>query len=125
MGGTHVGVLEQANHVGFSSLLKCQECVGLEPDARHLVHGQVPNKSLEGQASDQQIGALLVLADLPESCCPRSQPLLDLEHSLLESGRLARRLLAECSDSGRLGGKALGLLLAGHLGPCHVDFNYC
>jgi hypothetical protein len=79
MDGAQVGVLKQANKVCLSSLLEGKHRMALETqislqnqrfhqqlDARNYLEVlcNFPNKPLEGQLPDQQLSALLVLADL-------------------------------------------------------------
>ena len=65
--GAQVGVLEQRHQVRLSSLLKSHDGRTLETEIvlevlRHLTH-----QSLEGELADQQLRALLILADLTKS----------------------------------------------------------
>ena len=65
--GGQVGVLEQAHQVGLSSLLQGQHCAALEAQVGLEVLGDLTHQALEGQLADQQLRALLVLADLTQS----------------------------------------------------------
>ena len=65
--GSQVGVLEQANQVGLGSLLEGQHCRGLEAQVGLEVLGNLAHQALEGQLADEQLGGLLVLADLTQS----------------------------------------------------------
>ena len=67
MDGSQVGVLKQANQVGLSSLLQCQDCRALEAQVGLEVLGNLTYKALEGQLADEQLSGLLVLADLAQS----------------------------------------------------------
>ena len=64
--GSQVGVLEQAHQVGLSSLLQGQHCAALEAQVGLEVLGDLTHQALEGQLADQQLRALLVLADLTQ-----------------------------------------------------------
>ena len=59
--GSQVGVLKEADQVGFSSLLKGQHSAALETQVGLEVLGDLTNQSLEGQLPDQELSALLVL----------------------------------------------------------------
>ena len=65
--GAQVGVLEQANQVGLGRLLEGEDGGALEAQVRLEVLGDLADQALEGQLADQQLGGLLVLADLTES----------------------------------------------------------
>ena len=67
MDGAQVSILEQRHQVRLSSLLKSHDGRTLETEIvlevlRHLTH-----QSLEGELADQQLSALLILADLTKS----------------------------------------------------------
>ena len=85
--GCQVGVLEQTHQVGLSSLLQGQHCAALEAQVSLEVLGDLTHQALEGQLADQQLSALLVLADLTQSHSSRAVParhakgMSDLAHS--------------------------------------------
>ena len=62
--GAQVGVLEQAHQVGLAGLLQRQDGAALEAQVRLEVLGNLADQALEGQLADEQLRALLVLADL-------------------------------------------------------------
>ena len=66
-----VGVLEEADEVSLGRLLEGKDGGGLEPEvavvAGLVVLGDLSNESLEGDLADEELGGLLVLADLAES----------------------------------------------------------
>ena len=64
--GAQVGVLEQANQVGLAGLLQGQDGAALEAQVGLEVLGDLADQALEGQLADQQLRALLVLADLAQ-----------------------------------------------------------
>ena len=64
MESVEVGVLEQADQVSLACFLECQYSRGLELELEVL--GNFTNKALEGELADEELGTLLVLADLPE-----------------------------------------------------------
>ncbi len=111
-----VGVLEQTHKVRLRRLLQRQHGRRLEAQVGLVVLRNLTDKALEGQFADEEISALLVLADLTQSDCARavSVGLLDtlgcgrgLTRSL--GGKLLTRSLAS-------GGFTSSLLCSGHLG---------
>jgi len=72
MDGAQVGVLKQTNKVRLGSLLEGKHSMALETQISLEVLCNFPNKPLEGQLPDQQLSALLVLADLTEGNSPRA-----------------------------------------------------
>jgi hypothetical protein len=138
--GAQVGVLEQANEVSLSGLLEGENSRSLEAEIGLEVLSDLTNKALERQLADEELGALLVTADLTESHSSRAVTvgLLDtsggrgaLAGSLggqlltggLASGRLSRGLLqgrkmSASARGGREGGREGGELAA-DLGASH------
>ena len=53
MDGTKVGVFEKSDEVSFSSFLKSEDGLGLETDIIFHFHGDISDKSLEGEFSDE------------------------------------------------------------------------
>jgi len=72
MDGAQVGVLKQTNKVRLSSLLEGKHSMALETQISLEVLCNFPDKPLEGQLPDQQLSALLVLADLTEGNSARA-----------------------------------------------------
>jgi len=66
-----VGVLKQANQVGLAGLLESSNGSGLEPEVSLEVLGNLPDKTLERELADEELGGLLVPPDLPEGDCAR------------------------------------------------------
>lgn len=64
--GSQVGVLEEADEVGLGGLLEGQDGRRLEAQVGLEVLGDLADQALEGQLADQEVGRLLVLADLAE-----------------------------------------------------------
>ena len=62
--GAEVGVLEEANKVSLSSLLKSEDSGSLEPKVGLEVLGDLADEALEGELPDEELGGLLVPADL-------------------------------------------------------------
>ncbi len=59
-----VSILKQSNKISLGSLLQSQHRRALKPKIGLEILGNLPHQSLERQLSDQQLGWLLVLADL-------------------------------------------------------------
>ena len=72
MDGSQVGVLEEANQVGLSSLLEGKDGRGLEAQVGLEVLGNLTDQTLEGQLTDEQLSGLLVLADLAQGDSSRA-----------------------------------------------------
>ena len=100
MDGAKVGVLEEANEVSLSSLLKSEDSGSLEPKVGLEVLGDLADEALEGELPDEELGGLLVLADLTESD---------------GSGAVPVGLLDTSSGRGGLAGGLGGELLPGSL----------
>ena len=94
---TQVRVLEESNQVGLSSLLQSQDSSGLETKIGLEILGDFANETLEGSLADQEIGRLLVLANLTKSD---------------GSGSVSVGLLDSSGSGGRLTGSLGGELLA-------------
>uniref|UniRef100_A0A453MUT6 Uncharacterized protein n=1 Tax=Aegilops tauschii subsp. strangulata TaxID=200361 RepID=A0A453MUT6_AEGTS len=91
MDGAEVGVLEEPDEVRLGGLLEREHGVALEAQIRLEVLGDLPHEALERQLADEQIRALLVLADLPQR--HRAGPVaVGLLHAAGGRGRLPRRL---------------------------------
>ena len=67
MDGAEVGVLEESNHVGLSSLLEGKDSGGLESQVGLEVGGDFSDESLEWELSNEELGGFLVLSDHSES----------------------------------------------------------
>ena len=65
--GAEVGVLEEADEVSLGRLLEGEDGGGLEPEVGLEVLGDLADEALEGELADEELGGLLVLADLTES----------------------------------------------------------
>ena len=111
MDGAEIGVLKEANHEGLGCLLEGEDGRGLEAEVGLEVLGDLTDEALEGGLADDEVGGLLVLADLAEgnSTGAVTAGLLDATcgRSTLLSG-LGGKLLAGSLASGRLAGVLLG-----------------
>eukprot|EP00956_Cyclotella_meneghiniana_P023448 scaffold45673_cov70-Cyclotella_meneghiniana.AAC.3 len=67
MDGAKVGVLEETNKIGLGSLLEGKHGRSLESQVTLEILGDLPDQTLEGELTDQEIGRLLVAADLSKS----------------------------------------------------------
>ena len=117
--GTEVGVLEETDHVGLSSLLESEDGGGLETEVVLVLRSDLTNKSLEGELADEELGALLEAADLAEGDGAWSEAvgLLDATSSDdLLGGLLVGDVLA--------GGLATGVLAGCVLCACHFSLIY-
>lgn len=70
--GSQVGVLEEADKVSLSGLLKGKDGRSLESEVSLVVLSDLSHKALERELADQKLGGLLVSADLTESDSSRS-----------------------------------------------------
>ena len=66
MDGAKVGILEEADEVGFGGFLKGSDSAGLEPEVTTETGGDFSNEPLEWELPDEEVGALLVLPDFSE-----------------------------------------------------------
>jgi len=112
--GAEVGVLEEPHQVRLGGLLQRRHRRRLEPQVRLEVLRDLPHQPLEGELPDEQLRALLVLADLTERDGAGAEP-VRLLHAARGRCRLACRLggqlLPRRLAAGRL---ARRLLRAGH-----------
>ncbi len=72
MDGTKVGILKKSNQVCLSSLLESQYGGGLETKISLEVLSNLTHKTLEGCLADQEVGGLLILADLTKGYSSRT-----------------------------------------------------
>ncbi|TRY85901.1 hypothetical protein DNTS_011922 [Danionella cerebrum] len=63
----HIGVLEQTHQISLAGLLQSHDGGALEAQVGLEVLGDLSHQPLEGQLADQQLGGLLVTADLSKS----------------------------------------------------------
>ena len=117
MNGAQVGVLEEANEVGLRSLLKGEDGGSLEAQVALEVLGDLADETLEGELADEEVGRLLVPADLAEGDGSGAVA-VGLLHASGGGGGLASCLGGELLAGGLAsGGLACGLLGTGH-GDC-------
>jgi len=124
--GSQVGVLEESHEVGLSGLLQREHGGALEAQVGLEVLGDLAHQPLEGQLADEQLGGLLVLADLTERDGTRAVTVRLLDATGGRRG-LARGLGGQLLP-GRLatGGLAGCLLGTSHVGEaCKVDVQGC
>lgn len=113
--GAEVGVLEESNHVGLSSLLEGEHGGGLESEVSLEVRSDFSDESLERKLSDKELGGFLVLSDHSQGDGSWSESV-----GLLHAGDGGGGLL------GGLGnhlswGLSSGVLSGGLLGSSHLD----
>ncbi len=106
-----VGVLKQTDQVGLSCLLQSEHCGRLKAQIGLVVLGNLTNQALEWQLADQQVGGLLVLANLTQGDGTRAVA-MGLFDTTGGGGRLASSLGCELLTGGlatcRLAGSLLG-----------------
>ena len=114
--GAEVGVLEESNHVGLSSLLKGKDGGGLESKVGLEVGSDFSDESLERKLSDEELGGFLILSDHSEGDGSWSESV-----GLLHSGDLGVSLLGGLGNhlSWSLG---TGVLSSGLLSSSHLDY---
>ena len=111
--GAKVGVLEEANHVSLRGLLEGENGRGLETELVSVFRGDLTDESLEGEFSNEKLGALLESSDFSESDGSWSESvwLLDSTGGWVLFGSLVGDVLSWVLGSGALAGSLLG---AGH-----------
>ena len=72
MDGAQVGVLEEADQIGLTGLLKSSNSRALEAQVGLEVLGDFADEALKRQLADQKLGGLLIATDLAESDCARA-----------------------------------------------------
>jgi hypothetical protein len=115
--GGEVGVFEETNEVGLSCLLEGENGGGLESEVVLELRSNLSDESLEGELSDEELGALLEAADLTESNGAGSESVGLLDTTSGSGGSLLGLLLSDVLS----GGLATGVLASGLLGSCHFD----
>ena len=117
MDGAEVGVLEQSHQVSLGGFLQSKYCGRLKPKILFEVLGNLADQTLEGQLADQEVGRLLVCADLAEGdgSWAVAVGLLDAADTP-DAGGLAGGLGGELVA----GGLASGVFAGGLLGSSHL-----
>ena len=112
--GAEVCVLKEVDEVCLGGLLEGRDGGGLEAEVGLEVLGNLADEALEGELADEQLGGLLVAADLTESDGTGAEA-VGLLHAASGWGGLAGSLCGELLAGGlATGGLAGGLLCAGH-----------
>ena len=103
--GAEVGVLEKRDKVGLGGFLQGRNGVALKAQVLGVEFpGDLPHKPLEGKLADEELGRLLVLADLTESHDARTETVGLLDAISLDGGGVAGIGLARGSASVLAGG---------------------
>jgi hypothetical protein len=113
--GAEVGVLEETNEVSLSGLLEGEDGRGLEAEVVLELRSDLTDESLEGELSNEKLGALLEAADLAESDGAGSEAVRLLDATSGSGGSLLGLLVSDVLS----GGLATGVLSSGLLGSCH------
>ena len=116
--GAEVGVLEETDHVGLSSLLEGKDGSGLESKVRLEVGGNLSNESLEWELSNEEFSALLESSDFSEGNGSWSESVGSLDSNV--GWGFALGLLVGNVLSWSLGSSVLS---CGVLGSCHCDVS--
>jgi hypothetical protein len=112
--GAQVGVLEEANKVSLGGLLKGKDGRSLEPQVGLEILGDLTDQPLERELADQELGTLLVPADLAKGDGSGAVPVRFLDSSG-GGGRLPGGLGSELLPGGLSSGTlACGLFSASH-----------
>jgi len=113
--GAEVGVLEQADEVSLGGLLEGEHGRRLEAEVVLELRSDLADESLEGELSDEELGALLEAADLAEGDGAGSEAVGLLDATSGGGGSLLGLLGSDVLA----GGLATGVLSSGLLGSCH------
>ena len=114
MHGAQVGVFHQADEVSLGGLLQSEDGEALEAEIVANAGGNFAHKALEGQLSDQELGALLVSPDVAEGDGARAvSTRLPDGFRYGGAGGLCRQLFSRRLASSRL---SRGLFCASHVG---------
>ena len=109
--GAKVGVLKETNEVSLRGLLEGHDGRALEAEVGLEVLGNLTDKTLEGELTDEKLGRLLVTPDLTESNCARpvTVGLLDTPGGWGRfAGSLGSKLLPWCLATSGFTGSLLG-----------------
>ena len=114
--GAEVGVLKEVDEVCLGGLLEGRDGGGLEAEVGLEVLSNLADEALEGELADEQLGGLLVAADLTESDGAGAEAVGLLDAAVVVGwGGLAGGLCGELLAGGlATGGLAGCLLCAGH-----------
>lgn len=113
--GTEVGILEESNEVGFSSLLEGKDSTALEAELLLEVVSDLSDESLEGELADEELCGFLVFADLSKGDGSWAE-FVGLLNSTGGGGTLSGCLSGEVLSGGFSSGWfSCGLLSSGHL----------
>ena len=119
MDGAQVRVFKESDEVGFTRFLQSQNGRALETNVRLVVLSNFANKTLEGRHANEQVRALLVLANLAEGDGARAVAV-----GLFNPTGRRRMLLVGLERGQNLpGGLASGRLAGGLLGASHGVFT--
>ena len=83
MKSTQIGVFENTNEIGLSSLLYRHQSRALEPNILLHRHGDLADKALERKLANKQLRGLLISANFTKSNSSRSVPMWFLDATYL------------------------------------------
>jgi hypothetical protein len=113
--GGKVGVFEETDEVSLGCFLEGKDGGGLESEVVLELGGNFSDESLEGELSDEELGALLESSDLSESDCAGSESVGLLDAASGGGSGLLGLLLSDVLS----GGFATHILSCGLLCSCH------
>ena len=111
MDGAEVSILKEADQIRLRGFLESQDSRALEAEIGLEVLSDLSDETLEGELTDEELRALLILPDLSESYSTRAEAMRFLDaacgRSRFPSG-LGGQLLAGSLASGRFPRSLLG-----------------
>jgi len=107
--GAQVGVLKETNQVGLACLLQRRDGLALKTQVGLEVLGNLADQALERQLANQQLGALLVAANLAQGNGARAVAM-----------RLLHTAGGRCALAGGFGGELLARRLAAGRLSCRL-----
>ena len=113
--GAQVGIFKESNQVSLAGLLESHDSRALEPQVSLEVLGNLPDETLEGELTDEELSGLLVPPDLSES--NGSRP---VSVGLLDSSCGRSRFTSSLGGQLLPGSLASGGFTSSLLGTSHV-----
>ncbi len=123
MNGTEVGVLEKASEIALSRFLESDESLGLELERAIDTITDRSYEPLEGSFCKHEVCGLLILLNLSDSNCARTEPAFCLQTSLSRSRFLLCLDLASFRSTCNTGLTSHEWLLSGNFGSWHTSYE--